>query len=64
MLCCHLPFPDLLLPGLPHCPCPARHRSTPSLRPPSCASVRWSLELFSPGHTRDKGMKISYITSD
>lgn len=59
MLYSHLPFPDLLLPGLPHCPCPARHRSTPSLRPLSCASVHWSLELFSPEHACDKVMKIS-----
>lgn len=45
----HLPCPDSLPPCLLHCPRPARHRSTPSLHPLSCAGGHWSLGLFSPG---------------
>lgn len=47
----HLPGPDSLLPCPPRCLHPARHRSTPSLHPLSCAGGHSSLGLSSPGHT-------------
>lgn len=66
VLCSHIPSPELLLPVPPRCPCPARHRSTPSLRPRSCANDHWSLELFLPGRDNKqminlKSLMINYF---